>query len=182
LRDGLDCFASLAMTHSKAFSRRGSRPSCAPQRRFAALEKAEGSGAPRGASNQCPRDTNTCCHVPASRARKRAADKCTQSAQLICLRGALAFRRSTCGSRRDLYIPAQLQAMLPGWSRRALPVLSCPSPAKAPRASVVMPKGMMPRASRERFAKPRAGAAPCSAVRIASGTRPSDEQGDLHVT
>ena len=87
---------------------------CSPQEDSHPRKKAEGSGAPRGASNQCPRDANPCCHAPAPRARKRAADKCTQLAQLICLRGALAFRRSTCGSRRDFHIPAQLQAMLAG--------------------------------------------------------------------
>ena len=40
----------------------------------------------------------------------------------------------------------------------------------------------MPKAARERFAKPRAGAAPCSTLRIASGMRPSNEQGDRFVT
>jgi hypothetical protein len=40
----------------------------------------------------------------------------------------------------------------------------------------------MPKAARERFAKPRAGAAPCSTLRIASGMRPSNKQGGRFVT
>ena len=88
-----------------------------------------------------------------------------------------------CGSRRDFHIPAQLQARLPGTrSRWALPALSCPSPVEAPHVPAVVPECMMPKAARERFAKPRAGAAPCSALRIASGMRPSDEQGERDVT
>ena len=40
----------------------------------------------------------------------------------------------------------------------------------------------MPKAARERSANPRAGAAPCSTLRIASGMRPSNEQGGRLVT
>ena len=108
-----------------------------------------------------------------ARARMRAADKCTRSAQLICLRGALAFRRSTCGSRQDFHILAQLQARLPGTRvRRALPALACPSPVEAPHAPAVVPEGMMPKAARERFAKPRAGAALAPLSGVPSRRRP----------
>jgi hypothetical protein len=69
-----------------------------------------------------PRSTSSCRHEPAASGAARAADKCTQSAQLICFRGALAFRRSACGSRRGFDLPAQLQAMLPELrAQRALP-------------------------------------------------------------
>jgi hypothetical protein len=44
--------------------------------------------------------------------------------------------------------------------RRALPRFSCPSPAEAPRAPVVVPADMMPEAARERTANPPAGTAP----------------------
>ena len=115
------------------------------------------------------------CRCPGADARRRQV-------RAVCANlpasGRARLPAHRCGSRRDFDIPAQLQAMLPGtWSRRALPVLSCPSPAKAPRASVVMPKRMMPKAARERFAKPRAGTASRSANRIASGMRPSGRAG-----
>ena len=165
--------ASLALAMITVLAAR-ERPSFADDNQtFSHPRKSRGSGAPKGANSLGPRSTGKRCRLAMPRARRRAADKWTQSAQLICLRGALAFRRSTCGSRRDLYIPAQLQAMLPGtWSRRALPVLSCPSPAKAPPAPAVVPESMMPGTARERFAKPRAGAASRSTLRIASGMRP----------
>jgi hypothetical protein len=52
--------------------------------------------------------------------------------------------------------------------------LACkPSAGTAPPAAVLVPQGAMPEAARERFARPRAGAATCSANRIASGMRPS---------
>ena len=74
---------------------------------------------------------------------------------------------------------AQLRAMLAEtWFRRALPAFSHPSAVAAPHAPAVVPEGMMPEAARERIAGPRAGAAPRSAVRIASGMRPSGERGD----
>jgi hypothetical protein len=143
------------------------------------LEKGRGSGAPRGANSLGPRNTGKRCRSSMPRARRRAADKWTQSAQLICLRGALAFRRSTCGSRRDFHILAQLQARLPGTRvRRALPAFACPSPGKAPPAPAVVPG--------EHDARNRPGAEcesarrrrPCSAFESALAKAPADEQGD----
>jgi hypothetical protein len=102
-------------------------------------KKAEGAERREAQFSLSSAHTDTRCRWSMLRARKRAL---SGRARLPALRS---------GSRRDFDIPAQLQAMLPGtWSRRALSVLSCPSPAKAPRASVVMPKGMMPKAARVR--------------------------------
>src|SRR5208283_5431763 len=71
------------------FSRRARRPRFAYHHNNKALLDSppahkEGSGAPRGASNQCPRHTIRCRHLTVRGARKRAKS-----------RGALAFRRST---------------------------------------------------------------------------------------
>ena len=88
-------------------------------------------------------------------------------------RGALAFQRSTCGSRQDFHVLAQLQARLPGTRvRRALPALACPSPVEAPHTPAVVPESMMPGTARERFAKPRAGAALAPLSGVPSRRRP----------
>jgi hypothetical protein len=97
----------------------------------------------------------------------RRANKWTQFAPLICIRGgcapcrgALAFRRFDRGSRQGL--PSLLNSrpcFLGLGIRRALPALSCPSPVTAPHASAVVPKGMMPKAAPERVASPRGGTA-----------------------
>ncbi len=150
-----------AAANRNSFSRRCLRPSFANYNekfRILAVSRGEQSAERRiqPMSAQHRQGVAACD----ARARKRAADNLRQLAQLVCSRGALACRRSTCGSRRDCDIPAQLQAMLPGiWSKRALPVLSCPSPAKAPPASVVVPKRMMPRAAPARVANPRGSTA-----------------------
>ena len=175
--------ASLALAMITVLAAR-ERPSFADDNQtFSHPRKSRGSGAPKGANSLGPRSTGKRCRLAMPRARRRAADKCTQSAQLICLRGALAFRRSTCGSRRDLYIPAQLQAMLPGtWSRRALPVLSCPSLGKAPPASVVNAEEndaqSRPGAVCETARRRRASLHTADRIRNA----PSDEQDDVFVT
>ena len=103
-----------------------------------------GSGAPRGASNQC-RATPT--HVAMSRRFGRGARRsnCTQSAQLICFRGALAFRRSAAALARALTPSTQLQAMLPGTRVEAgvRPLLSQSRDStsrRGPRAAGRMPK------------------------------------------
>jgi hypothetical protein len=58
-----------------------------------------GSGAPKGAFNHSRAHRSASSLIDASGAA-RAADKYTQSAQLICLRGALAFRRSAAALAR----------------------------------------------------------------------------------
>jgi len=108
-----------------------------------------------------PRNANSCRHEPAPRVAARAADKCTQSAQLICFRGALAFRRSAAALARALTPWLSSRPCFLGRGlRRALPALSYPSPGTAPPAAVLVPQGVMPKAARERSASFRARAPP----------------------
>jgi hypothetical protein len=76
------------------------------------------------------------------------------------LRDALASRRSTA-ALTEVSRP-RLFDFRPGFlgrgSSRALPALSCPSPAAAPRAPAVIPVDMMPEAARERTVSVRARA------------------------
>ena len=106
---------------------------------------------PRGAERRKTHPTNI-----------RAA----QTSVATCMRAGAEARQKSgrarlpalrSGSRRDFHIPAQLQARLPGtWLRRALPAFACPSPGKAPPASVVMPKSMMPETAPARGYESRA--------------------------
>ena len=73
--------------------------------------------------------------------------------------GALACRRSARLSP-ELSHPGSA----PGhaswdWSKRALPALSRPSAGKAPPASVIVPRGMMPEAAPAQVASPRGSTA-----------------------
>jgi hypothetical protein len=84
------------------------------------------------------------------------------------LRDALASRRSTA-ALTEVSRP-RLFDFRPGFlgrgSSRALPTLSCPSPAAAPRAPAVIPVDMMPEAARERTVSVRARAPrPLCAIR-----------------
>src|SRR5690242_20844192 len=66
---------------------------------------------------------------------------------------------------------------------RALPAPACPSPATAPRAPVVVPESMMPKAARARVASPPAGTALARAARECLPGRVRQERGSiLHVT
>ena len=126
----------------------------------------EGSGAPRGASNQCRAAP---AHVAMSRHLGRGARtfgaRSPSGAPHAALAGALTSRLSS----RPCFLNSAHSGRYP---------LACkPSAGTAPPAAVLVPQGVMPEAARERFARPRAGAAPCSANRIASGMRPSNEQG-----
>src|SRR5580704_1830338 len=83
-------------------------------------------------------------------------------------RDALASRRSTA-ALSEVSRP-RLFDFRPGFlgrgSSRALPALSCPSPAAAPRAPAVIPVDMMPEAARERTVSVRARAPrPLCAIR-----------------
>ncbi len=98
---------------------------------------------------------------------RRSAEKAHQSSVLCgarprAERSALAFRRSTAAltevSRPRLF--DSRPGFLGRGSSRALPAISCPSPAAAPRAPAVIPVDMMPEAARERTANPPAGTAP----------------------
>jgi len=84
------------------------------------------------------------------------------------LRDALASRRSTAAlsevSRPRLF--DSRPGFLGRGSSRALPALSCPSPAAAPRAPAVIPVDMMPEAARVRTVSVRARAPrPLCAIR-----------------
>ena len=104
----------------------------------------------------------------------RSAPQTAPLARRICFRGALAFRRTAA---------ALVRAATPALSSRPCflgrphggryPPARKPSSGTAPFAAAVVPQGVMPGAARERFARPRAGAASRSAIRIASGMRPS---------
>jgi hypothetical protein len=83
-------------------------------------------------------------------------------------RNAHASRRSTAAltkvSRPRLF--DSRPGFLGRGSSRALPALSCPSPAAAPRAPAVIPVDMMPEAARERTVSVRARAPrPLCAIR-----------------
>ena len=91
------------------------------------MRNKEGSGAPRGASNQCPRHTSKRHRLNVRGARKRAKS-----------RGALAFRRSTAALRR-------LLGSAPGrasWNYRVRTGGPSPAPVqRAPRGPVIVPAG-----------------------------------------
>jgi hypothetical protein len=138
--------------------------SCRPPRHSRSAPR-RGSGAPKGASNQMPRDTIRRCRLVVVFARLRA------------LRGALAFRRSAAAlagaltsrlssrpcflgrgqcairtkpargldPRVDTGFPARITHS--STRLRALPAPSCPSPVTAPHASAVIPRGLMPKAA-----------------------------------
>src|ERR1700730_15475958 len=104
-----------------------------------------------------------CAGTSGADARRRQV-YAVRATHLLAGRARLPALRS--GSHHNLHIVAQLQARLPGtWVPRGVPALACPSPVEAPHAPAVVPEGMMPKAARERFAKPRAGAAPCPTLR-----------------
>jgi hypothetical protein len=137
------------------------------------LAVSRGSEAPKGANfigSAQHRHMLPCAGTSGADSRRRQVYAICAT-HLLAGRARLPALRS--GSRHNLHIVAQLQARFPGtWFRRALPALACPSPVTAPHAPAVIPANMMPKAARERFAKPRAGAAPRSTLRIASGRRP----------
>ena len=84
-------------------------------------------------------------------------------------RGALAFRRFAAVLAREFPRWLSSRPCLPGLEcRRALPASSGPSTAKAPRASVVMPKRLMPKAAPARTANPRGSTALAPPAGVAS--------------
>ena len=112
-----------------------------------------GSGAPRGASNQC-RATPT--HVAMSRRLGRGARR--RQVYAICathlLPGRARLPALCCGSRQGFDPLTQLQAMLPGTRVEAgVTALSYPSPGTAPPAAVLVPQGVMPKAARDQLAR-----------------------------
>ncbi len=147
-----------------AASTKPSRDAWAPELMRQMIGSHRGSGAPRGASNQWPRSTNKRCRSSVLRARPRAL---SGRARLPALRMRHPPGR-THPPLAQLQFPRFLRPDLTGVTRFDLSQVY-----RAPRRPVVMPVERWPRAARERFARPRAGAAPCSANRIASGMRPS---------
>ena len=103
----------------------------------------EGSGAPKGASNQCPRRIGLRHHEPMHGARKRA----------------LAEARSPSGAPLR-HLPRLLPlGSAPGrasWNYRVQTGGPSPAPVqRAPRGPVIMPAGTMPEAARVRGYEPR---------------------------
>jgi hypothetical protein len=138
------------------------------------MRRPEGGEAPKGACQPCAaQHQQTLPPVDASGAAARQFGARPPSG---------ATPRLSSGTLTSL---TQLQAMLPGtWtardpkimrgeSRRALPAPSCPSPVKAPHASAVVPRGMMPKAAPERVASPRGGTALAPLPKVPSRRRPS---------
>jgi hypothetical protein len=149
------------------------RPPSQCKKQTARAKRGEGSGAPKDASNHVRRADKRIVQIRSSAfGAERAADRAACAAHLLSGRARLPAHR--CGSRAGFDTRTQLQAMLPGRSAGGrYPPARTPSSGTAPPAAAVVPQGVMPGAARERFARPRAGAASRSAIRIASGMRPS---------
>jgi hypothetical protein len=165
----------LATRHARAL------PSTTHKNRFAPCNK-RGSGAPRGASNQCRAARSALPPINAFRAA-RAADKCTQSAQLICFRGALAFRRC-CGSRQGFDPLTQLQAMLPGTRVEAgvtRPLLSQSRDSTSRRGPRAAGRDAQSRPGAECIV-PRAGTAPAPSFESALAKGALSGQGERNIT
>jgi hypothetical protein len=175
-------------------------------------DKCSPDGAKRNPETICElecRSRITLCSIRATKKkRKRNADRrmCPSSALARGARSAdaLACRRSTTALAVGAFARrAQLQARLPGtWqerivlssspqpggerlraAKRALPAPACPSPGKAPPASAVVPKSMMPEAARERTVSFRARAP--HSLRFREYPRPKaslDERDSRNVT
>jgi hypothetical protein len=125
-----------------------------------------------------PHERHECCCLQINEGRRSAEKRNTGAASADAAR-ALRSARSPSGAPprlwpRFLGLGFSTSGQV-SWDvvRRDLPALSCPSPAAAPRAPVVVPADMMPEAARERFARPPAGTAPAPHLQIASGMRPS---------
>ena len=147
--------SSPAMTNTKSFSRRVCVQVPAhddASKKSPSREKAEGSGAPKGASNQCPRGAIRCCHLNALRAR------CPHPT-LPRLRGGggegLAFRRSTAALAKATEHFGSARAALHAKERtRALPAPSITLKRSTPRPGRSA-GGVDARAARERGYEPR---------------------------
>ncbi len=114
----------------------------------------EGGGAPKGACRPLSAQPSDVAVCGSGRGRAPRRQKCTQSAHLICVRGALAFRRFARGTRHRL-LPRWISSrpLFPGtWqsarsenhapAKTAKRVFCPPSPVpvqRAPRGPVVVP-------------------------------------------
>jgi hypothetical protein len=146
-----------------------------PKTKAARTRKGEGERSAERRIQPCP---------PCKQARRvhlsafvaeRAADDVARATPLFS--GALAFRRSAAALMRALRPALSSRPGFPGSPRAGYcPGARKPSAGTAPPAAAIVPQGVMPGAARERFARPRAGAASRSAIRIASGMRPSTSE------
>ena len=107
-----------------------------------------------------PRSTGQRCRLPMP---WRGGAPCRQVyavCALICLRGALAFRRYTAGLARTFASWLSSRPCLRDSVRAGIfPAFSGSRPVEAPSASAVLPKGMMPEATPAQVASPRGSTA-----------------------
>jgi len=165
----MDCFASLAMTpRSLAMTKRPRDAFCAPE--FCQSRSSTEAIAKIPRENRGERSAERRIQPMSALHRRMFAIRampwarrapCRRGANgaLICLRGALAFRRSAAALARILSsgsAPGQASwdAVQAGVTRHPLS-----QSRVAPPAPVLVPASMMPEAARERVANPRAGAA-----------------------
>ena len=106
----------------------------------------EGRGAPRGASNQCPRHTGKRHRLPMRGARGAEARRKSGRARLPALH---------CGTRQG-FDPLGSASGRASWNYRVQTGGPSPAPVqRAPRGPVVVPAGTMPEAARVRGYEPR---------------------------
>ena len=131
------CRLHLWMTDNRKHSRGASAPeSCGVRSLFCPNKR--GSGAPRGASNHCPRRTCQCRHRPmrsGADARRRQVDASLLYAVRAphLLSGALASRRSAAALATPVATSIGSAPGRVSWTRlwRVSPAFACPSPARS---------------------------------------------------
>ena len=168
--------SSPAMTNTKSFSRRVCVRvllTTMHQKDSPSREKAEGSGAPKGASNQCPRGAIRCCHLNALRAR--------------CPHPTLPRLRGRAGRGSPSGAPPRRLPKRPNASAQPGPRFTrkrgrgrCPRRRSrlsgAPRAPVVVPEGTMPGPPEDGSQLPPAGTALAPSFGCHRSTSPSIER------
>ena len=100
------------------------------------MRKKEGSGAPRGASNQCPRHTGKRCRLPMRGARKRATQTSVRSLRTHLLAGRArlpALHRGTRQTGRSRLTQLQNHVSWDGAEAGVLPASRLSSPAGSPQ-------------------------------------------------
>ena len=158
------CFAGAR--NDQAFSRRIGvrvlRTTTTPSKILPSVERPQGGGAPKGASNHCPHGAIGSRHLQGA-----------SGAEAARCRGPLAFRRSdrgACPSDRTLRLsPGRASRERAG--RRRYPHRQSRLNG-APRAPVVVPEGTMPGPPRRGVTKPARRNRTCSASGIVSRSVP----------
>jgi hypothetical protein len=124
------------------------------------MRRKEGGEAPKGAMPTMSARHRQTSPPADTRARLRATQTSVRNLRTHLLAGRARLPAPHRGSRQGCDPLTQLQAMLPGIENQAGVTRStCPSPATAPRASAIVPKGMMPKAAPARIASPRGSTA-----------------------